>query len=123
MKISHIISVVTFASVCACSSAMAWDQDPFAMYIERSDTISQSAGDAKEVNSAIHVIDPWPPYVGNRYIPIDGQRMSDAVERYRDVSKLGQAPQPIGPHAGGGGGFQSTGAGGGGGGGGAAPAR
>jgi hypothetical protein len=125
MKISHIIMAVTFAGACACSSAMAWDQDPFAQYIQRSDTITLGAGDAKDVNAATHVIDPWPPYVGNRYIPSDGERMSDAVERYRDVSKLPQAPRPIDPGSGGGGlaAPTATGAAGGAAGGGAAPAR
>jgi hypothetical protein len=123
MKISHIIAGVVFAGACACSSAMAWDQDPFAQYIQRSDTIVFGAGNAKEVNSATHVIDPWPPYVGSRYFPSNGQRMSDAVERYRDVSKLSQAPRPIDSIGGGGGGVASGAGAGGMAGGGAAPAR
>ena len=72
----------------------------FNEYIQRSDTITFGAGEAKEVNSATHVIDPWPPYVGNRRIPGNGERMSDAVQRYRDVSKLPQAPRPISPATG-----------------------
>ena len=100
MKITHIIAAVTFVSALACSTAMAWDQDPFAMYIQRSDTITFGAGDAKAVNSATHVIDPWPRYVGNRHISFNGERMSDAVQRYRDVSKLPQAPRPISPATG-----------------------
>jgi hypothetical protein len=120
MKISHIIAVVTFAGVCACSSAVAWDQDPFAQYIQRSETITLGSGNAKDVNAATHVIDPWPPYVGNRFFPTDGQRMSDAVERYRDVSKLLQAPRPLDPVGGGGG--AAPGGGGGGGGTGSRPA-
>ena len=56
MKISHIIAVVTFAGVCACSSALAWDQDPFAQYIQRSETITLGAGNAKDVNAATHVM-------------------------------------------------------------------
>ena len=121
MKISHIIAVVIFAGACACSSAIAWDQDPFAQYIQRSDTVTLGAGNAKDVNAATHVIDPWPPYVGNRYFPTNGQRMSDAVERYRDVSKLSQAPRPIDPVSGGGGVASPSASGGAGGG--AAPAR
>ena len=123
MKISQIIAVVTFAGVCACSSAMAWDQDPFAQYIQRSDTITLGAGNAKDVNAATHVIDPWPPYVGNRFFPSDGQRMSDAVERYRDVSKLLQAPRSMDPVGGGGGGGAAPGGAGGGMGGRPAPAQ
>jgi len=49
------------------------------------------------VNAATHVIDPWPPYVGNRHIPGNGERMANAVRRYRDVSKLPCAPPPMAP--------------------------
>jgi len=114
MKISQIIAVATFAGVCACSSAVAWDQDPFAQYIQRSETITLGAGNAKDVNAATHVIDPWPPYVGNRFFPSDGQRMSDAVERYREGSRLLRPPRRV--YLGGGGGGRAPGGGGGGGG-------
>jgi hypothetical protein len=66
-------------------------------YLQRSDTIYPGAGNAKAVNSAIHVIDPWPRHSANRHIPANGERMVGAVERYRDVRKLPQAPQPIAP--------------------------
>ena len=66
-------------------------------YLERTDSISPGAGNAKSVNSAIHTIDPWPRQSSNRHIPADGERMAGAVERYRDVSKLPRAPQPIRP--------------------------
>ena len=74
---------------------------------------------AKNVNAATHVIDPWPRYVGNRRIPGNGERMSGAVERYRDVTKLRQAPPPIFPIFGTAIGIGGYGGGGGGGGGGA----
>ena len=44
------------------------------------------AGDAKAVNAATHVIDPWPRYVGNRNIPVSGDRLSRAVNRYSQGS-------------------------------------
>jgi hypothetical protein len=52
-------------------------------YLQRTDTITMSAGNAPEVNSAIHIIDPWPPYVKNRRIPGNGARMTNAIQRYR----------------------------------------
>jgi hypothetical protein len=64
-------------------------------YAQRSQTITLSAGNAKETNLAIHAIDPWPRYVGNKRIPANGQRMAGAVERYRDVSKQGEGPKPL----------------------------
>ena len=105
----------------AGSGALAWDQDPFAMYFQRTDKITLGAGDAKAVNAATHVIDPWPRYVGNRRIPGNGDRLSRAVERYRQGSYRQPAP-PIAPYpaggyavgGGGGGGFGGGGFGGGG---------
>lgn len=89
----------------ACAGDVIYD-DFAAPYLQRSDTIFPGAGDAKDVNSAIHVIDPWPRRSADRHIPANGERMSGAVERYRDVSKLppdrrgkGEAPQPIEPIA------------------------
>ena len=97
------------------------------MYFQRSDKITLGAGDAKAVNAATHVIDPWPRYVGNRQIPGNGDRLSRAVERYRQGSYRQPAP-PISPYpaggyavggggAGRGGGFGGGGFGGGAGGG------
>jgi len=97
MKIRHTIILAALAGGLGSTSALAWDQDPFAQYLQRSDTITLDAGNAKETNAVTHVIDPWPRYVGNRRIPGNGQRLSGAVERYRDVSKLKEAPKPIIP--------------------------
>jgi hypothetical protein len=36
--------------------------DSSAQYLHRTDTITLSAGNAKDVNAATHVIDPWPRY-------------------------------------------------------------
>jgi hypothetical protein len=126
MRTKHIIAlVVLIGGSCAGSAALAWDQDPFAMYFQRSDKITLWEGDAKDVNAATHVIDPWPPYVGNRRIPGNGDRLSRAVERYRLGSYRQPAP-PIAPYVAGGGaggggfgggGFGGGGFGGGGGGG------
>ena len=63
--------------------------DPFSDYLQRSDTILLGAGNAKDANAAIHTITPWPPYVGNTRIPIDGRRSVGAVERMHRV------PQPF----------------------------
>lgn len=70
-------------------------EDPFIQYFERKDGITLGAGNAKSTNSATHIIDPWNRNVRNTRIPGDGQRMSGAIERYRDVGKLPQAPPPI----------------------------
>src|SRR5260221_14611889 len=96
MRFTCFAAAMTFAGAGLVScAALAWDQDPAAQYLQRSDKITLSAGNAKEVNAATHVIDPWPPYVGNRRIPGNGERMVGAVERYRDVNKIPLAPRPI----------------------------
>ena len=121
MKTTPIVAVaVLLGSFAGSSACWAWDQDPFAMYIQRSDKITLGAGDAKDVNAATHVIDPWPRYVGDRRIPGNGDRLSRAVGRYNQGSNRQPAPPIFSPYgtligisgAGGGGG----GAGGGGGG-------
>ena len=85
-------------------------------YTQRVDKVTLTAGNAKEVNTRIHEVDPWPRYVANTRIPANGERMARAVERYR---KLGPRPLPTNSTssvAGGGGGIPSGAAGAGGGG-------
>ena len=114
MRTRHIVAVVVLVGgSLAGSAAWAWDQNPFAMYFQRSDKVTLWEGDAKAVNAATHVIDPWPRYVGNRRIPGNGDRLSRAVERYRLGSYRQPAP-PISPYPAGGYGVGGGGAGGGG---------
>jgi hypothetical protein len=130
MRTTHIVAfVVLVGGSFAGSDALAWDQNPFAMYFQRSDKITPGEGDDKAVNAATHVIDPWPRYVGNRRIPGNGDRLSRAVERYRQGSYRQPAPPLTSPYAVGtgaggglgGGGFGAPSSGGGAGGGGGAP--
>jgi hypothetical protein len=85
IKIGRLIVVAT---VLASSGAVAgegfWDQ-----YFIRSDSITADAGDAKEVNAATHIIDPWSRYSRHRRIPADAARMTGAIQRYR--TNAGQA--------------------------------
>jgi hypothetical protein len=60
-------------------------------YAQRADKIRLSAGDAQAVNTRIHEVDPWPRNVGDKRIYSNGQRMADAVWRYR-CGKEPQAP-------------------------------
>jgi hypothetical protein len=87
-----VVALAVVAVVISASNASAWEQDPFAPYIERSDAILPSAGNARDINAATQIIDPWPRYVGNKRIPVDGKRMYQAVERYRNNQ---EAPPPI----------------------------
>src|SRR6476661_3367341 len=56
--------------------------DEMDRYFQRSDTITMSASNAKEVNAVTHTINPWPGYVGDRRIASDARRVGSAVTRY-----------------------------------------
>jgi hypothetical protein len=93
-KARYLFAISSLAVLAGCSAGPPFD-DPFTPYALRTQTITLSAGNAKEANAAIQVIDPWPRYVYNTRIQGDGQRMAEAAERYEDVSKLSKAPKPI----------------------------
>jgi hypothetical protein len=75
-------------------------EDPAAEYLHRSDTITLSAGNAKEVNATTHIIDPWPRHAANRRIPGNGERMVHAIEHYKSgaptTGASSSGPQVIG---------------------------
>jgi hypothetical protein len=99
-----LLGAVTLSTQCC---AQIFD-DPFSQYLERSLTITPSAGDDQGVNAAIQRIDPWPPYAGYTRIPGRGQRAVDAVE------KMNRYPNPfIAQQAGFGGGPSGSSTGGG----------
>jgi hypothetical protein len=114
MSWRHILSFTLGAApLLAGCSVPPWD-DVVEQSAARKDTVTLSAGNAPRTNEAIHTIDPVPPNAFNTQIPADGQRMAGAVERYKDVSKLPNAPRQIVPTYGGEGGAGSGGGGGGG---------
>jgi hypothetical protein len=80
-------AAVALAATCGGCFADVYEP-PGTEYIHRSDTITLNAGNAKDINAATHVIDPWPRRVANRKIPANGERMSKAIQRYNS----GQAP-------------------------------
>jgi hypothetical protein len=72
-------------------------------YVQRSDTITMSAGDAKQVNAVTHTIHPWPRYVGDRRIATDARRVGAAVTRYGNTTRpvdqlpdIGQSGEAMG---------------------------
>ncbi len=75
------ITKTTFVLAAALTIGGAWPA--FAQYLNRTDTITTSAGDDQDVNMAIQTIDPWPRHVGNRRIPGNGERLNGAIQRYR----------------------------------------
>jgi hypothetical protein len=91
--------VAVFCLLGVTGEAVAGDvfEEMFAPYRQRIDGVTASAGNAKAINSATHIIDPWPPYVANRRIPANGERMVGAMERYRDVKKIEETPATLEP--------------------------
>jgi hypothetical protein len=59
-----------------------YGHDEVDRYFQRSDTITMSAGNAKETNAVAHTITPWPRYVGDRRLAYDARRVGGAVTRY-----------------------------------------
>ena len=57
--------------------------DEMDRYFQRSDTITLSAGDAKQANAVTHTINPWPSHVGDRRIVVEAARTRGAITRYR----------------------------------------
>ena len=66
-----------------------YGHDEVDRYFQRSDTITMSAGNAKETNAIAHTITPWPRYVGDRRLAYDARRVGGAVTRY------GNTKQPV----------------------------
>jgi hypothetical protein len=94
-NIARTIAVVGVAAACGGCWAGVYE-NPGAEYLHRSDTITLSAGNAKEVNATTHIIDPWPRRAANRRIPSNGERTVHAIERYKSGATPGGSTQ-IGP--------------------------
>ena len=86
MRIVRSLGSLTLAAALAAALGGCWSgiyENPAAQYVARSDTVTLSAGNAKDVNAATHVIDPWPRNVKDRRISGNGERMVGAVQRYQ----------------------------------------
>jgi hypothetical protein len=82
MRIARSLgSLALAAALGGCWSGIY--ENPAAQYVARSDTVTLGAGNAKDVNAATHVIDPWPSNVKDRRISGNGERMVGAVQRYQ----------------------------------------
>ena len=95
-----VLSIMVLGSGCAPTNVVNTAQvynpvDSVQEYTQRADRITLSAGNAQETNIRVQELDPWPKYVGEKRIAANGERMAGAVERYRDVSKIRQAPPPL----------------------------
>src|SRR5439155_25546505 len=111
MCIARSLGSLMLAAPLAAALGGCWSgiyENPAAQYVARSDTVTLSAGNAKDVNAATHVIDPWPRNVKDRRISGNGERMVGAVQRYQRPQAgrtpgQGQARPGVNPGDGGGG--------------------
>lgn len=101
-----LIAIGVIGLLPSMASAQMVD-DPFSDYLQRSQGISTGAGNANEANEAIQTITPWPPYVGDRRIPLEGRQAVETIERmYRVPDPFEQqnggarGGAPSGPSAG-----------------------
>src|SRR5262245_47976327 len=76
----RILVIVPALSLGGCYGL--YGHDEASRYFQRSDTITMSAGNAKEVNAVAQSITPWPRYVGDRRLAYDARRAGSAVTRY-----------------------------------------
>ena len=86
MRIARSLGSLMPAAALAGALGGCWRgiyENPAAQYVARSDTVTLGAGNAKDVNAATHVIDPWPRNVKDRRISGNGERMVGAVQRYQ----------------------------------------
>ena len=97
----RLLIVVAALSLGGCYG-LAGD-DEMSRYLQRSDTMTMSAGDAKQVNAVTHTIHPWPRYVWDRRIATDARRTTGAVQRYSTTTRpvdqlpnIGQATEAMG---------------------------
>jgi hypothetical protein len=69
-----------------------WGNDEFQRYAQRSDRMTMTSGDAKEVNAMAHIPTPWPRGVNDRRIVADSAHMQHALEWYR---RSARHPDPM----------------------------
>ena len=77
--------LLAIVSLGACNGLAG--NDEMERYYQRSETITLSAGDAMRVNAATHILQPWPPGVGDRRIAFDAQRLRSGIQRYRALQQ------------------------------------
>lgn len=59
-----------------------YGHDEVDRYFQRSESITMSAGDAKQANAVAQTIHPWPSYVSDRRLAYSAARVGRAVTRY-----------------------------------------
>jgi len=91
-KALHTAGVVSVLALIVVTQG-AWDIE--CNQCDRTDFVTRGVGDAVEVNKAAQTIDPWPPYVRNRHLSMNGKRAGLAIQRYEANRVV--MPRPLNP--------------------------
>ena len=101
---AYRVLIVVLASLSLSGCYGLYGNDEMDRYFQRSDTLTMSAGDAKQVNAVTHTINPWPRNVGDRRLAYDARRVGAAVTRYSNtkepVDQLPDMPEESGKRIG-----------------------
>ncbi len=80
--------IVKLALITACTTLFAGHAlAGSGEYLSRSDTVTLSAGNAKDSNNAIQAPTPWPRGVNNTRIPGDGERGVIVYKKWQESLK------------------------------------
>ena len=90
MKLFPFLTLAAFAPGLGGCYGL-YGNDELERYVQRKDSVTLGAGDAKDVNAATHMDHPWPRGVGDRRIVVEGSRAVPAIERYRTPPRQGTA--------------------------------
>ena len=88
----HVALICALAGLPLSGCYGLYGHDEMERYAQRTDTVTLSAGDAKEVNARTHMVAAWPRGVGDRNIPMMGTRGVRAIECYRQGGGKQQVP-------------------------------
>jgi hypothetical protein len=75
-RIDHAIRTLVLVSILATLGGCG-------EYFDRREGISLGAGDAIAADKVTMMVDPWPPVSADKNIAFNGERMENAVQRYR----------------------------------------
>ncbi|MGO8955531.1 MAG: hypothetical protein ACLPWS_07545 [Rhodomicrobium sp.] len=89
LRTAGVVSALALIAV----TQSAWDVE--CNQCDRTEFVTRGVGDAIDVNKAAQTIDPWPPYVRNRHLSMNGKRADLAIQRYETNREL--RPRPLNP--------------------------
>jgi hypothetical protein len=82
MTLVHAMMGVAVVGLAGCQT---YGNDQGARYLQRIDTVTMSAGDAKAVNANSQALAQWPAGVGDKRIPMQGSRAARAMDCYKTI--------------------------------------